>query len=183
MAALAIAERTAGVFPRVPDVLVDRLPLVHFGVWGELAFFAFILVFATVLLRRRWHELPKFLALIGLYYALRGSFLLLVPIGAPLGAALPVDRFTLYPYAAHAFFPGGHFGLMVLLTLWLPTARFRVWFVAATLAFGVGTLLAKTHYSADLLGGALLAYAVYVWGERRGSRWRTLANSVGEQSG
>lgn len=171
MAALAVAERTAPYFPTVPDLLLDRLPSVNLFAVGEAAFWLFFAVFAVAFLRLRPLPLPRVLLLLGVFYAVRGAFLLLLPLGPPSGA-LPSDgRFALYPYADHAYFPGGHVGIMLLFALHLP-ARTRRWFALAAVLFGIGTMLTKAHYTADTLGGLLLGYAVYTWGERNlGPGW------------
>ena len=61
MGALALAERIVPSFPRVTDVLAERLPAVDFGVWGELAFASLIIWFALVFFRQPERDLPRLL--------------------------------------------------------------------------------------------------------------------------
>ena len=81
------------------------------------------------------------------------------------------SRFSLYPFAGHAYFPGGHTGVMTILSLSVHVTRWRRVFLAATAIFAFGTMLSRTHYTADALGGWLLGYAIINWGRRHlGSR-------------
>ncbi len=171
MLALYSTDRAIGTFPSVPDLFMDRLPLVKFGVWGELYFAALLLFFAWSFFRQRGHDLARVLLLLGVFYALRGVFLFFLPIGMPHGAAPLAERFTFYPYGTHAYFPGGHVGILTIMSLMLANRRTRMVMLLGTLLFGFGTMLAKTHYTADLLGGMLLAYGIVAWG-RRYIPWR-----------
>ena len=183
MAALAAIGRLVRQFPSVPDVVQARLPYVDFGLPGELCFAAFLGTIVVVLFRTQPRSVPVILTLLGLFYAVRGVFLFLLPIGAPPTAPPLGARFVFWPFAAHAYFPGGHTGMMTVLSLSVVSRAWRRTFLAFTFAFAIGTLLARTHYAADALGGWLLAYAIVLWGRRRfGARAdgeRTAAGAAG----
>lgn len=166
MLALAAIERLVPAFPPVPDVVHERLPYVEFGPPGELAYAAFLVAVAWVLFRTQPRTVPAILALLGAFYALRGCFLFLLPIGIPPTAPPLEERFVLWPFAGHAYFPGGHTGMMTVLGLSVGSRRWRRVFLAVAFAFAIGTLLARTHYAADALGGWLAGYAVVLWGRR-----------------
>jgi hypothetical protein len=166
MAALSLVERFVPEFPGIPDVVQARLPLVQFGWPGELCFALFLATFAVIFLRSQRRAVPALLVMLGAFYGLRGVFLFLLPIGMPPTALPLAERFTLYPYPAHAYFPGGHMGLMTIMSLSLRDLRWRRAFMAATCVFAFGTILARAHYTADALGGWLLGYAVIAWGRR-----------------
>lgn len=165
MSALAAIEQLVPSFPSVPDVVHERLPYVDFGAPGEWLFFAFLAVVFVHLVRQRPADLPRALTLLGVFYAIRGVFLFLLPIGAP-PTAPPLDsRFVLWPFARHAYFPGGHAGMMTILAASVAARPWRRALLAFVVVFAFGTLLARTHYAADALGGILLG-----WGIVRGSR-------------
>lgn len=167
MAALAIVDRTVKTYPSVDDLLLRALPRLNlFGI-GEIAFYLFLAAFAFAFFTDPRRDLGRLLLALGLFYGIRGFFLLLFPIGPPLDAVQTADRFALYPYASHAFFPGGHIGIMLLMifSLTRPRIRLALFIVAALFAFG--SLLTRAHYTADLLGGALLAWGI--WTMVRGS--------------
>lgn len=161
MAALAIVDRTVKTYPSVDDLLLRNLPRMNlFGI-GEIFFFLFLAAFAVAFFSDPKRDLGRLLLALGFFYGIRGLFLLLLPIGPPLDALETADRFALYPYASHAFFPGGHIGIMLLMVAALSRRRIRAILLIVTLLFAFGSLLARAHYTADLLGGALLAYCVW----------------------
>lgn len=165
-ASLTAVERFTRTFPSIPDALLARLPYVDFGVPGELYFFAFLAAVTAVVLRRQPWSVAATFAKAGLLYACRGPFLFFLPIGAPVDAPDVVSRFSLYPFPSHAFFPWGHVGLMTILSLSVLDRRWRRVFLGATAIFAFGTMLSRTHYTADAIGGWLLAYAITSWGRR-----------------
>lgn len=167
MVALASVDALVRDFPSVPDVVHDRLPYFDFGAPGEWAYAVFMLAMVFVLFRRQPRTVPVILTRLGVFYALRGVFLFLLPIGAPPTAPGLDERFVLWPFAGHAYFPGGHTGMMTVLSLSVAAPRWRRAFLAATFAFALGTMIARTHYTADAVGGWLLGYAVVLWGRAR----------------
>jgi membrane-associated phospholipid phosphatase len=147
-------------------VVADLLPRVDLSRYGELFALAFIIVFLTVFVRHRRSDLPYLFTLVGVFYAGRGTFLLLLPIGAPAAGPFAAARAGPWPDPSHSFFPSGHFGLMCLLSLSLEQPWARRTLACGALVYAVGTLLTRAHYTADLLGGLVLAYGVHAWGER-----------------
>ena len=163
MASLQLIEHFITTYPSVPDVFMQRLPYVDFGPPGELCFVAFLVLAVGRLLRSQPETGPAILAKLGLFYMVRGVFLFVMPIGSPADAPPLGSRFVLYPFPSHAYFPGGHVGLMTMLSLSVHDDRWRRSFLAATALFAFGTLLARTHYTGDAIGGWLLAYAITAW--------------------
>lgn len=167
---LALVDRWVHVYPSVPDVLMDRLPRLEFGWWGEVLFFALILMFAIPHFRWNVWDTPKVLTKLGLFYFVRGWLQLFFPIGAPLNALPPDQRLNVWGYASHAYFPGGHVGILTIMALNLRSKKLRWIMAGGIIVFGLGTILSKNHYTADLLAGALIGYAVNVWVDRRWPR-------------
>lgn len=155
---IGLADRLVGVFPSVKDILLLQLPLIYVGYIGEVAFVLFLTLFAWRHFRYQRELTPRVFYAIGALYLLRGVFLLLLPIGAPVGA--PPDPVTVYPYPNHSYFPGGHVGLMMLLAFSIQDRRWRWGLIGLAVAFGVGTMLTRAHYTADTVSGMVNAYAV-----------------------
>lgn len=168
--ALDLIERSVTVFPRVSDVLMDRLPRVDFGLVGELWFFALILLFVIPHFKFQWRKTPDVLLALGLMYLIRGFFLYLFPIGAPLGSVGADARLSIWGHETHAFFPGGHIAILTVFAMFAPQKWVRRTLWTGLIIFGIGTTLAKTHYTMDSVAGILLGYAVSVWVQRRMKR-------------
>jgi membrane-associated phospholipid phosphatase len=100
------------------------------------------------------------------FYGLRGVFLFVLPLGMPPTAPPLESRFVLWPFPGHAYFPGGHTGMMTVLSLSVISRSWRRAFLVATFAFAFGTLLSRTHYTGDALGGWCIGYAIVLWGRR-----------------
>lgn len=165
--ALSLIERSVTSFPRVTDVLMDRLPRIDFGLFGEVWFFGLILLFAIAHFRRHWRSTPEVLLALGMMYFIRGWFLYLFPIGAPLGSVGADQRLSIWGHESHAFFPGGHIAILTVLAMFAPQRWIRITIWLGLVLFGIGTMFAKTHYTMDSVGGILLGYAVSVWVRRR----------------
>ena len=145
-------------YPHLADPVLSRLPTLPIEVAGEYGLAAFLTVFSFHHFRRQPERTPLLFAAIGMLYAARGVFLWLMPIGAPPGA--PIDALRVYPYANHSYFPSGHVSLISLCAWLCRDTRWRRFFLVVALVFGLGTMMAKAHYTADLLGALLLSHAV-----------------------
>lgn len=164
---LSLIERSVTIFPRVSDVLMDKFPRIDFGLFGELWFFGLILLFCCFHFRRHWRDTPEVLMALGLMYFFRGWFLFLLPIGAPLGSVGADQRLSIWGHESHAFFPGGHIAILTILAMFAPQRWVRRTIWVGLILFGVGTMLAKTHYTMDSVGGIMLGYAVSIWVQRQ----------------
>jgi membrane-associated phospholipid phosphatase len=100
-------------------------------------------------------------------YLIRGWFLFLYPIGAPLGAVGADQRISIWGHESHAFFPGGHIAILTIMAMFAPDRWVRCVLWGGLIIFGIGTMLAKTHYTMDSAGGILLGYALAVWVRQR----------------
>lgn len=164
MGGLRLSERLVPSFPSVPDVIQARLPYIDFGVAGELVFVAFLVASASLLITRQRRAVPSVICVLGAFYAIRGVFQFLLPIGSPPTAPADSARFILYPFANHAYFPGGHAGLMTILSLTVEDPLWRRTLLAVTLVFALGSVMARAHYTADVVAGGALGYALVSWG-------------------
>ena len=155
---LGLTDLHVRFYPHLADPVLSRLPTLDIDVAGEFGLAAFLIVFLTHHFRRQPDRTPLLFVAVGLLFAARGIFLWLMPIGAPPGA--PVDALKVYPYSSHSYFPSGHVGFISLCAWMCRDQGWRRFFLVVALVFGLGTMLAKAHYTADLLGALLLSHAV-----------------------
>lgn len=169
--ALWFVDRAVAHYPTVPDLLMDRLPLMSFGVWGELLFVGLFLLFAIPHFRFNWRATPRVMIQIGLVYFIRAWFLVFLPIGPPAGSIPASERLSIWGFANHAYFPGGHMGVLTAYALNIPVRRLRPLMWSLVIIFAIGTILNKNHYTADVLGGLLVGLAAIHWGKTIYNRW------------
>ncbi len=165
-------------FQATPDPIMDRLPQINFGWYGEALFLLLLALAIWTFFGRQRSDLPQLFTIIGIFYALRGVLLFVHPIGTPLGAIDPSMRLNIWGFADHAYFPGGHVGLMTIFAMHLRSRPWRIAFWVGLTVFASGTILAKTHYTVDTLVGIMLGYAITVWVWRRTDQTHPALNSV-----
>lgn len=167
--ALSLIERFVTTWPRVSDILIDHWPRIDFGIYGEFWFFGLVALFCFFHFRDRWRASPDVILALGLMYFIRGWFLFLFPIGGPLGSVGADQRFSVWGHEAHAFFPGGHIAILTTLAMFAPRPWIRNILWIGLILFGFGTMLAKTHYTMDSVGGIILGWAISTWVQQRWS--------------
>lgn len=165
---------------RPDDLLFALLPYVRPARWLTLA--ALILgfgVFLADLLRRDgWasRRLQEAATAFALMYLLRAGMTVLTPLAPAQG-----DEPFLFSPQQYGMFPSGHTAAITLLLLLTPADRTgprRAQWLALTVMVA-GLLLARGHYSIDIVGGLLLGYVV-VHAVRT---WRLLAPLTGRALG
>lgn len=114
-------------------------------------------VFLADTLRRCPERLPAVASVFALMYLLRAGIMVLTPLAPAQG-----DQPFIFVPQQFGMFPSGHVAAMVLLVMLTPEDRPRSravqWLMAGLMVAGL--LLARGHYSIDVVGGALLAYFV-----------------------
>ena len=150
---------------RPDDLLFELLPHVRSARW--LTVVALVLgfgVFLTDLLRRDGlgsRRLQVAATTFALMYLLRAGMTVLTPLASAQG-----DEPFVFTPQQYGMFPSGHTAVMTVLALLTPPERpwTRRILWAMVLVMITGLLLARGHYSIDIVGGLLLAYfVVHVW--------------------
>lgn len=152
-------------FPDRPfpgDLLFEVLPYVDLGQYvSDLAVFAAILMLAYYGLTRARLEIPKMMSVFATMYLLRAAMITLTPLAPAHGRGA---SFGFVPYIQNGMWPSGHTAATLLCFLLIDRkAAPRLKSAAAILVVveGASLLLARGHYSIDILGGLLLAYFVF----------------------
>lgn len=143
---------------RPDDLLFELLPYIGPARWLTLvALVVGIGTFIWVFAREAPSRLPTAGAMVAVMYLLRAGMIILTPLAPAYG-----DGYFVFPQEQFGMFPSGHTAMLTLLALMAheaaPWARRTLWGTVAMVI--IGLVLARGHYSIDIVGGLLLAYFV-----------------------
>jgi membrane-associated phospholipid phosphatase len=153
--------------PMLSDLILDNLPVIDVSlIYDIFALIPIILAFVYIVHKKDYNRIPLFLLLIGIFYIVRGIFIVLTPFGNPPlfnGSDPLFNGFSKYELGVY---PSGHAGNVFLLLL-LMKDRIYKWIVGVCLIIVIIALfLAHGHYSIDILSGIFFAYAIRSFGEK-----------------
>jgi len=164
--------------PMLSDLILDNLPVVDVSlIYDIVALIPIILLIIYIIHKKEYNRIPLFLLLIGLFYIVRGIFIVLTPFGNPPmfnGSDPPFHGFANYELGVY---PSGHVGNVFLLLLLVNNMTYK-WIIGICLIIVILSLfLAHGHYSIDILSGLFFSYAIRSFGERHLSMF-DLGNSI-----
>ncbi len=153
--------------PMLPDMILDQLPFINVSlVYDIFAIIPVFLLFIYIIHRKEYKRIPFFLLMVGIFYIVRGFFIVLTPIGNPPmfnGSDSLFHGFANYELGVY---PSGHAGNLFMLLL-LVDDRVYKWLIGICLIVVIVALLfAHSHYSIDILSGLFFAYAIRAFGEK-----------------
>lgn len=158
-----------------PDLLLSLLPRVDLRVlfvWGFAAFWAWAIGAALLRERRRLAHIAWLYALL---LVVRGLFIVLTPMRAPLDSLWTagdplfdaVGRYLTFRndlfFSSHTAMP--FLGFLVYRDRWV-----RMVFLGFSFVLAATVLLTRLHYSIDVFAAFFITYAVYRF-EHRWLRW------------
>jgi len=153
--------------PMLSDLILDNLPVIDVSlIYDIVALIPIILVMIYIIHKKDYNRIPLFLLMIGLFYIVRGIFIVLTPFGNPPmfnGSDPLFHGFSNYELGVY---PSGHAGNVFLILL-LVKNRVYKWIIGCCLIIVILALfLAHGHYSIDILSGLFFAYAIRAFGEK-----------------
>lgn len=153
--------------PMLSDLILDNLPVVDVSlIYDIVALIPIILAIVYVFHKKDYNRVPLFLLMIGLFYIVRGIFIVLTPFGNPPlfnGSDPLFNGFSKYELGVY---PSGHAGNVFLLLLLVKDKVYK-WIIGICLIIVILALfLAHGHYSIDILSGLFFAYAIRSYGEK-----------------
>jgi len=153
--------------PMLSDLILDNLPVINVSlIYDIVALIPIILAIVYVFNKKDYDRIPFFLLMIGIFYIVRGIFIVLTPFGNPPmfnGSDPLFHGFANYELGVY---PSGHAGVVFLLLL-LVKDRVYKWVIGICLIIVIFALfLAHGHYSIDVLSGIFFAYAIRAFGEK-----------------
>jgi membrane-associated phospholipid phosphatase len=153
--------------PMLSDLILDNLPVLDVSLVYDLFC---IVIFATVAIyivhRKDYNRIPFILLLCGIFFIVRGIFIVLTPFGNPPefnGSDALFNGFSKYEVGVY---PSGHVGNSFLLLLLVNDSKYRriMWVWLSVII--ISLFLAHGHYSIDILSGIFFAYAIRAYGNR-----------------
>jgi membrane-associated phospholipid phosphatase len=153
--------------PMLSDLILDNLPVINVSlIYDIVALIPIIFAFVYVTHKKDYNRIPFFLLMIGIFYIVRGIFIVLTPFGNPPmfnGSDPLFHGFANYELGVY---PSGHVGVVFLLLLLLKDKVYK-WVIGICLIIVIFALfLAHGHYSIDILSGLFFAYAIRAFGEK-----------------
>ncbi|MBE3085481.1 MAG: hypothetical protein IMZ64_04615 [Bacteroidetes bacterium] len=153
--------------PMLSDLILDNLPVVDVSlIYDIVCLIPIILALIYIVHKKDYNRIPFFLLMIGLFYIVRGIFIVLTPFGNPPmfnGSDPLFNGFSKYELGVY---PSGHAGNVFLLLLLVKNRCYK-WIIAFCLIVVILALfLAHGHYSIDVLSGIFFAYAIRAFGEK-----------------
>ena len=154
-------------FPSLSDMVLDRVPFVEASLVYDLTcILVFFIVAAYIIHRKAYGRIPYFLLLTGIFYIIRGIFVVLTPLGNPPGfdGSNPLfNGFCLYELGVY---PSGHVGNSFLLLLLVNDKTYRYLIALCLVLIILSLVYSHGHYSIDIFSGFLFAYAIKAFGDK-----------------
>jgi hypothetical protein len=153
--------------PMLSDLILDNLPVLNVSlVYDIVCLIPIILSCVYFVHKKDFNRIPLFLLLGGIFYIVRGIFIVLTPFGNPPffnGSDPFFHGFANYEIGVY---PSGHAGFVFLLLLLVKDKTYK-WIIGVCLIIVIVALfLAHGHYSIDILSGIFFSYAIRSYGEK-----------------
>jgi hypothetical protein len=153
--------------PMLSDLILDHLPFYDVSLIYDIScLIPIILVLVYFVHKKDYNRIPMFLVMTGIFYIVRGVFIVLTPFGNPPmfnGSDPLFHGFSNYELGVY---PSGHAGNVFLLFLLVKDKRYK-WLILICLTIVITALfLARGHYSIDVLSGLFFSYAIREFGEK-----------------
>jgi hypothetical protein len=153
--------------PMLSDMILDNLPVLDLSLAYDIFCLAIFAVVAVYIVHRKDHKrLPFILLLCGIFFIVRGIFIVLTPFGNPpefMGSDPLFNGFSKYELGVY---PSGHVGNSFLLLLLVKDKYYRYILSFCLIVIVVALFLSHGHYSIDILSGFFFAYAIKAFGEK-----------------
>ena len=153
--------------PMLSDLILDNLPVVDLSlIYDVVCLVILAIVVIYVIHRKDYNRLPYFLLLCGIFYIIRGFFIVLTPFGNPPEFQGSDPLFNGWSKFELGVYPSGHVGNSFLMLLLVndKTYKYILGFFLAVVIFAL--FLSHGHYSIDILSGFFFAYAIRAFGDK-----------------
>lgn len=153
--------------PMLSDLILDNLPYYDISfLYDIFCIFPAVFVVLYIFHKKDFNRIPSFLVMVGIFYLIRGIFIVLTPFGNPPmfhGTDSPFKGFSKYEIGVY---PSGHAGNIFLLFLLVKDRTYRFLIMICLIVVIVSLFLSRGHYSIDVLSGLFFSYAIRAFGEK-----------------
>jgi membrane-associated phospholipid phosphatase len=153
--------------PMLSDLILDHIPFIDISFFYDIMSLVTIFVMLVYIIVKNEHKrIPYIILLIGIFYVVRGVFVVLTPFGNPPmfnGSGGPFNGFSKYELGVY---PSGHVGNAVMFFLLARDRLFKWLLLICVLLIIIALLFAHGHYSIDMFSGWFFAYAIKAFGEK-----------------
>ena len=168
--------------PMLSDLVLDNLPYYNVSLIYDIScLIPILLVLIYFVHKKDYNRIPIFLLLTGIFYIVRGIFIVLTPFGNPpmfSGSDSIFNGFSKYELGVY---PSGHAGNVFLMLLLVKDKTYK-WLIFICLVVVISALfLARGHYSIDILSGLFFSYAIKSFGEKHFSMFDIGNRKVSER--
>ena len=151
--------------PMLSDLILDNLPVIDLSlVYDIVCLIPIFLVFVYVAHRKDYNRVPFILLMVGIFYLVRGVFIVLTPFGNPplFGGSDPLfNGFSKYELGVY---PSGHTGNVFMLFMLVNDSIYKKIILVCLVIVIIALLLSHGHYSIDIFSGIFFAYAIRSYG-------------------
>jgi hypothetical protein len=153
--------------PMLSDLILDNLPFFDVSlVYDIFCLIPVILVLIYIVHKKDYNRIPVFLLMTGIFYIVRGIFIVLTPFGNPPmfnGSSSLFNGFAKYELGVY---PSGHVGNIFLMYLLVKNCGYKWLIFICLIIVIIALFLARGHYSIDILSGLFFSYAIRAFGEK-----------------
>ncbi len=153
--------------PMLSDLILDNLPVLDLSlIYDILCLVIFLVVGIYIVHRKDYNRLPYIMLLCGIFFIIRGIFIVLTPFGNPPEFQGSDPLFNGWSKFELGVYPSGHVGNSFLLLLLVSDRIYKYILTFCLLGIIFALFLSHGHYSIDILSGFLFAYAIRAFGEK-----------------
>ena len=153
--------------PMLSDLILDHLPFYNISlIYDIFCLVPILLALIYFVHKKDYNRIPLFLLMTGIFYIVRGIFIVLTPFGNPPmfnGSDPLFHGFSNYELGVY---PSGHTGNIFLLFLLVKDKGYKWLIFICLVVVIVALFLARGHYSIDILSGLFFSYAIREFGEK-----------------
>jgi len=153
--------------PMLSDLILDHMPVIDVALFYDIfALIPVILVLIYVVHKKDYDRIPFIILMSGLFYIVRGIFIVLTPFGNPpmfIGSDPLFNGFAKYDLGVY---PSGHAGNVFLMYLLVKDKAYKLLIMACLVLVIITLFLAHGHYSVDIFSGLFFSYAIREFGEK-----------------